>query len=1039
MYSGLAGRTLPPLFVSCLLLLLSTPTPRAEDAKAYAPDTPERGSVDKIREYTTSPEFLPESVSYVPDSDTVPSPEEVLGHLAGAPKELSRVADVHNYFRRLDAASPRVELRTLGTSEEGREILLALISDASNLKDLKHYREITSRLSDPRTTTKAEMEDLVRSGKAFYYLMGGLHSTETGSPEMLMELAYRLAVSEKPEIKAIRENLIVLITPVCEPDGRDRVVDWYYRNLRDRDLPYDELEKFDSPPYWGHYAFHDNNRDGMQLTLALTRAIHGAYYDLHPQVMHDLHESLPLLYISTGHGPYNRAIDPVTVNEWTQFAHHEAGELQAQGLPGVWVWGFWDGWWPGYLFSVANNHNSIGRFYETFGNGMAGTFDRELEQKFVGKPVTTEQWYRPWPPKKKLKWSLRNNTNYMQAGVLEALHYASLHHEELLRNFWIKGERAVEKGRTEAPYAWVFPEEQRDRNRLAYLVNQLGKHHIEVQRLEKEFAAGEKKYPAGSYVVRMDQPYRNAAIAFLEEQKFPPDEPNAPYDDVAWTWPLLYGVDGARIDDKTILDAGVSPVKEPVQYAGHLNGAEAAAASASGSRNRGGSRASGGGNGTAASWLLRDTGQTALLAARVRLGRATVEAAEDTFEAGGVTYPPGSWIVRADAGKLADVAEALGLDFTAVDQVPDVRRHAVDLPRLAMLHTWTATQDCGWARYTLDQEGIPYTLISSDDLKRGRLEDRFDVILFPNTWGSFKNIVHGIDPAFGPLAYTKTAEYASQGIPDASPDITGGMGFGGVMHLDEFVRAGGVLVALGNAGTLPVDGGIVWRVDATRVPPTPGSEVRAKFLQPKHPIAYGYEELTSVFRGNLPVFNVDKQDRNLAVLQFGTKNVEAEEEDTAGERPAIAEASPEKAPAEKAASDKESAEKGEKSASAKSGSEKRTPEVTVPEKAAAENATAETGTAEKAAAPKDKPAKEEKLLLSGFVKDGSELDGKPAILDVPVGEGRVVLYSFNPLHRYLTHSDFRLVYNVILNWNDLPRPASAEPVQAASRKGGRRH
>src|SRR5262249_1500139 len=295
----------------------------------------------------------------------------------------------------------------------------------------------------------------------------------------------------------------------------------------------------------------------------------------------------------------------------------------------------------------------------------------------------------------------RNNTNYMEAGVLEALHYASLHREELLQNFWIKGERAVEKGRTEAPYAWIFPEEQRDRNRLAYLINQLEKHHIEVQRLEKEFAAGETKYPAGSYVVRMDQPYRNAAIAFLEEQKFPPDEPNAPYDDVAWTWPLLYGVDGARIDDKTILDAGASSVREPVHYAGHLQGGgEAAAASTGAARNRNGGRGST--NGGTASWLLRGTGQTAPLPARAGLGRATVEAAEDTFEAGGVTYTPGSWIVRADAAKLAEVAESLGLDFNAVDKVPDVRRHAVDLPRLAVLHTWTATQDCGWARYTLD-------------------------------------------------------------------------------------------------------------------------------------------------------------------------------------------------------------------------------------------------------------------------------------------------------------------------------------------------
>jgi len=944
----------------CLLLLASS---TAAQPNPWDPDVPEAGSVEKIREFTTGEEYLPRTVSYVPESDTVPSPSDVLGHLAGAPNELSRTADVGRYFRRLDEASPRVQVHTIGTSEEGREILLALVSDERNLQDLERYTSVVQRLADPRRTTREEMEALLATGKVFYYLTGGLHSPETGSPEMLMELAYRLAVSERPEIQTIRSQVVVLITPVAEPDGRDRVVDWYYRHLRGRDLPIEELAKFSSPPYWGHYAFHDNNRDGMQLTLALTRAIHGAYYQYRPQVLHDLHESLPLLYISTGHGPYSRAIDPVTVNEWTQFAYHEVSELQSQGLPGVWVWGFWDGWWPGYLFSVANNHNSIGRFYETFGNSMAGTFERDLsETKFVGKPVTEEQWYRPWPPGKKVKWSLRNNTNYMQAGVLEALQYAALHREELLRNFWVKGDRAVQKGRTEAPYAWIFPREQRDPNRLVYLVNLMLQHGIEVHRLDRDFASGEKTHAAGTTIVRLDQPMRNAIINFMEEQKFPADEPNPPYDDVAWTWPLLFGVDGARCDDKAILEAAMSAVAGPVPVAGEVVGKGSV-------------------------YLLRDTGQNALLAARVRLGRAKVEAAEESFEHGGTHYPAGSWIVSASAAAVGEVATKLGLTFAGAAEAPDVRRHVVDLPRLGVLHTWTSTQDCGWARYQLDVEGIPYTLISPDDLKRGRLESRFDVILFPNTSGELKQIVHGHDTSFGPLAYTKTAEFPSHGVPDASEDISGGMGFAGLRNLETFVRGGGVLLALANAGTLPVDGGIVRRVDSSRPGGTPGSEVRAKFLRPEHPIAYGYEEMTSVFRGNVPLFDVRKFDRELVVLQFGTKKAEEDEED---------------------------GKKEGKDAS----------------KEVAKDASKE----EAKDAGKGGKDKEEKLLLSGFVKDPSQLDGKPAILDVPTGEGRVVLFSFNPMHRYLTHSDFRLVYNVLLNWNDLPTVTGMpEPASTTNR------
>jgi hypothetical protein len=932
----------------------SSPPAETADPAAWAPDRPEAESVEKIREYTTAPEFLPESVAYVPDSDTVPSPTEVLGHLAGAPDELSSVAKVHGYFRALDEASDRVQVQVIGKSEEGRDILLAMISDAANLTDVARYREITAALADPRRTTREDARRLAGEGKVIYHLLGGLHSTETGSPEMLMELAYRLAVSEKPEIHEIRENAIVLITPVVETDGRDRMVEWYYRHVRGKDLPYEELSRIDSPPYWGHYVFHDNNRDGMQITQALTRAIHDAYWGFHPQVIHDLHESVPLLYISTGHGPYNRGIDPVTISEWTQIGHYEAGALAAQGLPGVWTFGFWDGWWPGYLTSVANNHHSIGRFYETFGNTSAGTFDRDLsEAKYAGKPVTDVQWYRPWPPGKKVRWSLRNNTNYMQAGVLAALSYAARHREEMLESFWVKGERALEKGRTEAPYAWIFPPEQRDAGRLAHLVNQLQAHRIEVHRLTAPFTSKGKTWPAGSYVVRMDQPYRSTAVNLLEEQKFPADEPNPPYDDVAWTWPLLYGVEGTRIDDKGVQQAAVEPVTAPVQPSGGVNG-------------------------TGDIFLLADTGQTSLLEARLLLGGHQVDAAEAAFDAGGVRYPAGSWIVQAPREAVEEAARRLGLTFTAATALPDVRRHLVDLPRLALLHTWTATQDAGWARYTLDRAGVKYELISDGDVRRGGLSGRFDVILFPNSYGGFSDLVHGLDPKYGPLAYTRTEEYPSHGIPNASEDITGGMGFEGLVELQKFLRQGGVLVALANAGTLAVEGGLVR--DVRRVPPasfnSPGSEVRARVLRPEHPIAYGYEERPSVFRGNGPIWDVDKRDRGRVVLQFGTKEPEAEEE--------------------------------------KPDAEGTIEEEEIDDEGAAGQPAAASGQ------PAGKPEEDKRLVLSGFVRGEDVVDGKPAVLDLPVEQGRVILFAFNPLHRYLNLSDFRLVYNVLLNWNDLP-------------------
>jgi len=922
---------------------------------SWAPDVPEPGSVEKIKEYTTAPEYLAESVSYVPDSATVPSPTKVLGHLVGAPDELSRVADVHGYFRKLAAATDRVRVEVIGTSEEGREMIVAFVSDAENLAALDRYKDITARLADPRRTSRDEARRLAGEGKVFYWLTGGLHSAETGSPEMLMELAYRLAVSEKPEIQAIRKNAIVMITPVTEPDGRDRMVDWYYRNVRGRKGSYEEIGDILSPPYWGHYVLHDNNRDGMQVTQALTRAVHETFYAFHPQVMHDLHESIPLLYIMTGFGPYNKAIDPVTIDEWTQFGYHEAGDLAAQGLPGVFTWAFFDGWWPGYLNSVANEHHSVGRFYETFGNATAGTYDRDLSHdRFAGKPVTDVQWYRLTPPKKKLRWSLRNNTNYMEAGVLSALQYASLHREEMLLDFWTKGSRALQKGRTEAPYAWVLPADQRDPARLAYLINQLRQHRIEVHRLTAETKLGAKTWPAGTYVVRMDQPYGPFANNLLEEQRFPPDEANPPYDDVAWTWPLLYGVTAESVADRKVLDAAMEPVASNLAAEGTVGGAGEV-------------------------FLLRDTGQTAFLEARVLLGTNQVDAAEVAFAAGGVNYPPGSWIVQAPRAAVEEVARRTGLAFTAAATVPDVKRHLIDLPRLAVLHNWIDTQDAGWVRYTFDRAKIPYTSINDDDLKRGNLAERFDVILFPTTGGSLTDLVHGIDPKFSPLPFTRTPEFPSQGIPDASEDITGGMGFTGLLNLNQFVQGGGVLIALGSAGRLPVEGGMVRQAFAVQGGfNTPGSELRAKVVRPEHPIVYGYEELTHVFRGNGPIYDVPKSERARVVLQFGTKRPEGEEEEAAAKK--------------------------------KDSSGIEVEDLDAP--------------ATPAIPPKPKPEEKKednRLVLSGFVKGEEMVNGKPAILDLPAGKGRVILFAFDPLHRFLNLADFRFVYNAVLNWNDFPR------------------
>jgi hypothetical protein len=896
-------------------------------------DQPEPGAREAIASATTEPRFLSPWVADLPESKTVPSPTRFLGHIVGAPGELTSTAKIYSYYRALAAASGRVRVETLGKSEEGRELLLVLVGDEKNLASLDAAREDMAALADPRRCDEACLERIVARRKPFYMLHGGLHSMETGSPEMLMELAYRLAVSDAPVVREIRENVTVLINPVAEPDGRDRQVEWFYRHLKGK-TDYENLPL--TPPYWGKYVFHDNNRDCIQRKLALTRATQDAFFKWHPMVVHDLHESIPLLSIWTGTGPYSPNLDPTVPNEWHALAFHEVTTLTSFGMPGVWTWGFGEGFSQVFADSVAVNHNALNHGYETFGNHTAETVERVLdadEERYTGRPVTQPDWYRTAPPPKRFRWSLRDNTNYMETGVLAALQYAARGGPDMLRNFWRRGRSALVKGATEKPFAVVLPEKQDDPRRLVLLVNLLRDHGIEVHRATEAFKVAEGDFPAGTYVVRMEQPYRSYALDLLLAQKYPIDKAlYDPYDDVGWALPWSYGVEAKPIEDEAVRRVSLSPVTSPLSATGRV--------------------ASDG-----AVYLVKDTGQEALLAARVRLGRFNVEAAEKRFSSGGVDYPPGSWIVPAQQGlraALDAVASELGLDVEAADGLPGVPRHALDLPRLGLLQTWNDTESAGWVRMIFDDQKVPYTLVMDEDVRRGGLRARYDVLLFPNTSQKLKDIVHGVDDRFSPLAYTKTPQYPSLGSPTSSADITGGLTWRGVGNLEDFVRAGGVLVTLGGASTLPLDGGIasdVGRAGAKTLF-SPGSELRARFRRPEHPIAYGYKETTSVFRENRPVYKVRRVDEGRIVLQWGTRPPRDEDEDEDE--------------------------------------------------------------------PKDAKDDGKDLVVSGGIKGGRELEGRPAILDIPTGKGRVVAFDFDPIHRYLTLSDFRLVWNTILNWNDMP-------------------
>ena len=517
---------------------------------------------EQVREWTTRPEFLSPLVDHLPAGGAVPSPKDVLGHHAGAPRELTYYAEMLDYYRALDDASPRVAITPIGGTDEGREMVVVTIADEATVADLEPYRRDLARLADPRGLSEAEAQAVVARAKPIYVLMAGLHSSETGPPEMFMELAYRLAVEEGPLYDRIRENLIVALIPAADPDGRDRYVDWYYRHLIDIA---DEDDRIGGPPYWGKYIFHDNNRDINYSQLSM-RNVLDWYLEWHPPVMHDLHESVPFLYTFSGQAPQNPLLDPIVYGELPWFANFEMARLTGYGMPGVWTHAFVDMWSPGYLAFMASNHNGLIRFYETYGNGGATTMKRRLktEDNTAEQARTSREWYRPSPPYEEVEWSIRNNTNYSQTAALAALELASSNPGVILENFYRKSRNAVAEGETDPPHGFVIPAGQRDMTRVATLVDLLRVQGIEVGRADGALSFGEDgddDYPAGSYVVKAGQPYFRLAKIFLGSQTFPDDSLRT-YDDTGWTMGLMHGVDVVAVDDPEVLDVPVEPVTE---------------------------------------------------------------------------------------------------------------------------------------------------------------------------------------------------------------------------------------------------------------------------------------------------------------------------------------------------------------------------------------------------------------------------------------------------------------------------------------------
>ncbi len=462
---------------------------------------------------------------------------------------------------------------------------------------------------------------------------------------------------------------------------------------------------------------------------------------------------------------------------------------------------------------------------------------------------------------------------------------------------------------------------------MAFVVNILRLQGIEIGRATGEVKLKEGTFPAGSLVIKRDQPYGRLAKILLEKQVYP--DPNLrTYDDAAWTMGLMTHTKIVESADHTLLDVPVQPV-DKYEPQGKILGAS-----------------------SASHYAVIDNGSVNMVTLRYQLKDVPVRVAEQPFKSGNQTIPAGSFIIAGNAyDRLKSAIEPLGLTAVALGSTPNVPMHDADLPRLAMYSSWGSTQDVGWVRYAFDHFEVPYDLIYKERVRQGDLRSAYDVIVIPNQGRNAKSLVFDIEPKKQPLAYTKTEQFKYLGDYGSSPDITGGMGLEGVVELQKFVEKGGLLITLGVASDLPADFGIARRVEETHTSSqfyAPGPIVEAEVLRPTHPVFYGYTEKTMPVRwASGPLLTVPQADREQQVLM-------------------------------------------------------RFPGG-------------------------------DQSVLSGFMKGANEIRNRPAILDVPVGDGQVLMFATNPCYRWQNLGEFRMLFNAIVNYNDFaPKPAAEHPVSTAA-------
>jgi Zinc carboxypeptidase len=729
--------------------------------------------------------FLFALVSTLRAQSAVPTPESHFGHPIGIDRQLLDWNKVVSYFEVLAKSSDRIQVRELGKTTEGRPFIVATIASPETLRHTDRYLSIQQRLADPRRVSIADAERLVRDGKTVVLITCSIHATEVASTHTAVEFAYRLLTEDSPKFRAILDNVIFLLVPSLNPDGVDLVANWYRKTLG---TPWEGT----SPPYlYQKYVGHDNNRDWYIFSQAETRlAIEKIHNLWHPQIVYDVHQQGPYasrIFVPPWLDPIDPNIDPIIAQECNSVGAGMAADLTAAGRPGVAMNAMYDFWTPSRHYQAY--HGGLRILSESASAQLATPIDVKPEQiqaTALGYNPRERSWnyLEPWMGG---TWRLRDIIDDQEIAWESLLYQAAVKREDMLRAFLQIGRRA--SART-TPSAFVIPAEQFDPGSAAKMLRTLAFGMVEIDRASEPFTAGGREYKTGSYVIRMQQPYSSFAKTLLERQdypdlrQYPGGPPKRPYDVTAQTLPLLMGVNVRTVD---------TPVTAQLQHAGNYSFE-----------------------------LDHPRKPGAMPGSDIESWRAAAEA----WRKGRPVYrdpESGDFFLRTATAK------------------------PFPKPRIGLYRSWEPSMDEGWTRWLFDDFRFDYASLTNSGIQRGKLLERFDVIVFPDQ--SESSILEG---------------YHEEKMP---PEFTGGIGANGIAALSEFAKDGGTLVFLNHSTDFAIDQlGVKAKNVLKGVPNrdfySPGSLLNVRLV--RDPLTAGMPEQIAIWSEGSPAWDVTEGIRVIA-------------------------------------------------------------------------------------------------------------------------------------------------------------------------------